>query len=222
VMFLRALTLARLGRLEEAERWIERITPDTVDAMWRRAWLPAALTDLRLRQGRLADARRELAAVTAGSRGRRATRAWLQARVQYASGDTGSARAALEGELHELTTDGKLAIPHFAPPLTQAAQWRLAAGDASGADSLAALALRYAAIDSLALERSAHAGEASLVLARSRLALGDRTAAVAAARRSRSALGVGYGAGSSRAAEAGRLADSLAGLDNPTLANERR
>jgi hypothetical protein len=91
--------------------------------------------------------------------------------------------------------DGKPLLPPFAMAFVFAGEWRLAAGDVRGADSLARLGLRAAMVDSLAASRSAFAGEAYLLIARAQYALGDREAALDAERRADVALANGYGRG---------------------------
>jgi hypothetical protein len=94
-------------------------------------------------------------------------------------------------------------------PYVTAAEWRLAAGDARGADSLALLGRAAAAVDSLALQRSAYVGRAELVHARAQLALGDHAAAQQAAERAVVVLGHGYGPVSVHTARARALRDSI-------------
>ena len=100
-------------------------------------------------------------------RGQRATAAMLRARVRAAEGDSAGAAALLEREMATLLSDGQPGLTLFALPLVTAGEWRLARGDAAGADSLARLARSAAAIDSVALGRSALVGRAELLMARS-------------------------------------------------------
>ena len=102
----------------------------------------------------------------------------------------------------KLLSDGQPGLTLFALPLVVAGEWRLARGDAAGADSLARLARDAAAIDSLALGRSALAGRAELLQAR---ALGTH----APAARAVTALGTGYGTHNQWTQAARVLLDSL-------------
>jgi hypothetical protein len=97
----------------------------------------------------------------------------------------------------------------FALPFVTAGEWRLAGGDARGADSLARLARTAAAIDSLALERSALAGRAELLLARALRAEGQMSDARQASVRAVTALTNGYGPENVWTRSARLLVDSL-------------
>ena len=123
---------------------------------------------------------------------RRANAAWFSAWLRYAQGDRAGAAMSLEDSLRVLKGDDVKPKPALGMPYVTAAEWRLAAGDARAADSLALLGRSAAAIDSLALQRSAYAGRAELVHARARLALGDRAGAKAAADSAAVALAHGY------------------------------
>ena len=209
--FLYGQNKLRLGALDSAEAWLTRVLRDTTsDSGAMSVWLPVALAQLRLDQGRPADAREHVARLASGPRGRRATRAMLRARLRRAEGDTSGAAALLEGELATIYREPGVLLSQFAPPLVTAADWRLAAGDARGADSLARLARTAAATDSLALSRSAHVGRAELLLARALRARGDLPAARDAARRAGVALANGYGSANAWTNAARALADSLA------------
>lgn len=81
-------------------------------------------------------------------------------------------------------------------PFVTAAEWRLEAGDARGADSLAQLGRTAGAIDSIALERSGYVGRAELVRARALVRLGQTQEARRAAERALVALTNGFGAAS--------------------------
>jgi hypothetical protein len=96
-------------------------------------------------------------------------------------------------------------------PFVTAAEWRLLAGDARRADSLALLARAAGAVDSLALERSAYVGRAELVRARAHATLGNRGEARAAADRALVALENGYGPQHAFARVGRALRDSLPG-----------
>ena len=108
-----------------------------------------------------------------------------------------------------LMNDGQQRLTLFAMPIITAGEWRLAAGDARGADSLARLGRTAAAIDSLALERSALAGRAELLLARALRAQGQVPAARLAVARAVRALSNGYGADNAWTRAARVLRDSL-------------
>jgi hypothetical protein len=197
----------RLGELDSAELWIGRAARDTTQRQITLVdYLPGALSQLRLDQGRVADAR---AAVARLGDDRRATPAMLRARLRHLEGDPAGAAAQLERELGLLLSDGKPRHPWFALPLALAAEWRLARGDAGGADSLARLARGAAAIDSSALVRSGLVGRAELLRARALRALGDLPGARRAAAGATVALGNGYGEGNPWTAAARLLADSL-------------
>ena len=200
----------RLGDIDSAGVWMERVMRDTTQgAAGIDDWLPAALTELRFEQGRLADAKRASVNLRPVPRGRGSATALLRARIRRASGDTAGASTLLEGQLRTLSTDGGPVLTHFAMPYVAAGEWRLQAGDARGADSLAQLALRAATADSLTATRSAFAGRADLVQSRAKLAEGDREGARAAVSRALVALTNGYGSDNRWTREARTLADSL-------------
>jgi hypothetical protein len=94
----------------------------------------------------------------------------------------------------------------FIASLAAAGEWRLSPGDARGADSLARSA---AAIDTVALERSALAGRAELLSARALVASNDVPNARGAAERAVKALANGYGPSNAWTRSARLLADSL-------------
>jgi hypothetical protein len=94
-------------------------------------------------------------------------------------------------------------------PYIFVAEWQLRSGNARAADSLALLGRAAAAVDSLALQRSAYAGRAELVRVRARLALGDRAGATEAADRALIALSNGYGSDNLRTRQARALLDSI-------------
>jgi len=184
----------RLGQLDSADLWLNRAMRDTTQgAGLMGPWLRIALTQLRLDQGRIAEAQRESLHLPTDTRGQRATTAMLRARVQRAMGDSAGASRSLEQALQVLATDGRPSLTYFAMPYVFAGAWRLAGGDARGADSLARLGLHVALIDSIAATRSAYAGEAYLLIAQTQLALGNRQAALDARRQAEVALANGYG-----------------------------
>jgi hypothetical protein len=174
------------------------------------AYLAATVTELRLEQSRLADARVAAAQLHAVRRGQRATTTMLRARLQRAEGDSRGASTLLEKELATVWNDGQQRLTLFALPLITAGEWRLASGDTRGADSLAVLARTAAAVDSLALVRSALAGRAELLRARALHAGGRVAEARQAADRAITALGNGYGPNHGWTRSARALADSLA------------
>ena len=173
-------------------------------------WLPATLVELRIEQGRLSEARQLAARLPLRTRGRRITGAWLRARIQRAAGDTAGASASLETAMRAFLAERKPTVTLMSLPLVSAAEWRLAAGDARGADSLARLARTVAARrDTLALTRSVFVGRAELVDARALRALGDTAGARRAAARAVVAFGNGYGSASPWTRGAHALLDTL-------------
>ncbi|HUQ82743.1 MAG TPA: serine/threonine-protein kinase, partial [Gemmatimonadaceae bacterium] len=209
--FLYGYGKLRLGDVDSADLWIGRALRDTTQgASVFASYLPLALTELRLEQGRLPDARKAAERLSVARRGQRATAAMLRARMRRAEGDARGAAEALEKEMATILGDGQPSLTLFALPLITAGEWRLARGDAHGADSLALLARRAAAIDSVALAQSALAGRAELLRARALHAQGDQPNAHAAALRASMALANGYGVGNKWTRTARALADSLA------------
>jgi serine/threonine-protein kinase len=210
--FIYGLGKLRLGASDSAEIWFDRALRDTtqaIDAM--AAWTPAAFAQLRLDQGRLADARTAIVKLPSGTPGRRTTAALLGARLRYQQGDTPGAIDELERALQTLRGDSPKPAPALALPFITAAEWRLSSGDARAATALAEMGRDAAAIDSLALSRSATAGRAELVRARALLALGDTATARAAARRAAVACRNGYGPQNQYTRSAAALLDSLPG-----------
>ena len=110
--------------------------------------------------------------------------------------------AAASGQEAEAKADDR-------PPDVVICDWRLADGDAQGADSIARLARAAAAIDSLALVRSALVGRAELLRARALRARGDTGNSREAAARAAVALAGGYGPRNSWTRAAQSLVDSL-------------
>jgi hypothetical protein len=118
----------------------------------------------------------------------------------------------VEGEPIDAYCDGqRLTVeqPLFALPLVTAGEWRLALGDARGADSLARMARSSAALDSLCRTGSGLVGRAELLLARALSARNETPAALEAARRASVALSHGYGSASRWPHDASALLDSL-------------
>jgi serine/threonine-protein kinase len=202
----------RLGAIDSADVWIGRAVRDTTQAANSiQIYLDAAVAELRLEQARVADARVAVGRLPDARRGQRAVAAMLRARLRRSEGDAAGAAALLERELGALLSDGQPGLTLFALPLVTAGEWRLARGDAGGADSLARLARSEAGIDSLALERSALAGRAELLLAQALRARGRGAEARAAAERAVRALANGCGAENGWTRAAGFLRDSLGG-----------
>ena len=209
--FIYARAKLRLGEIDSADVWLTRAMRDTTQGAGQfENYLASTLTELRLDQSRLAEARVVAAQLPAVRRGQRATAAMLRARLQRAEGDARGASAFLERELGTVWNDGQQRLTLFALPLVTAGEWRLAAGDARGADSLALLARTAAAVDSFALVRSALAGRAELLRAHALRAEGRAPDARQAAERAATALGNGYGPDHRWTRAARALADSLA------------
>jgi tetratricopeptide (TPR) repeat protein len=199
----------RLGAVDSADRWIRALRDTTQGAGTLAIYLAQALAQLRLDQGRLAEAKAAVDQLPARARGQRATSMMVRARFLDARGDAAGAAALLERELGALWSDGKPRLAMFALPLVTAGEWRLARGDARGADSMARMAREAAAIDSIALGRSALVGRAELLRARALRSLGDRATAKLAAERAIAALGNGYGPGNQWTLAGKAVRDSL-------------
>jgi eukaryotic-like serine/threonine-protein kinase len=211
IAFLYGYVKLRLGELDSADLWLGRAARDTTQHQRTLVdYLPGAVSQLRLDQGRVAEAREAIARLPDDRRSLRATAAMLRARLRRLEGDSAGASALLERELGVLLTDGHQALTWFALPLATAGEWRLARGDARGADSLARLARVVAAVDSIALTRSGLVGRAELLRARALRAQRDLPGARQAAARATIALGNGYGEGNALTRVARLLVDSLA------------
>jgi serine/threonine-protein kinase len=209
--FLHGRNMLWLGLTDSAEVWIGRALRDTTQgANTFQEYTAAALAELRLDQSRPDEARAAVGRLPDDRRSQRAVAALLRARLRRADGDPAGASALLEGELGALLADGGPLLTHFALPLVTAGEWRLVRGDLRGADSLARLARSAAAIDSVALERSALAGRAELLRARAIRAEGHRPDTRAAAERAGRALANGYGLDNGWVRAARLLVDSLA------------
>ena len=139
------------------------------------------------------EARASLARLPSGTLIRRVNRAWFTAWTRYAEGDKRGAIAMLEDSLRVIRGKADKPPPPLAVPFVVAAEWRLAAGDARAADSLALLGRAAGAIDSIAFRRSGYVGRAELIRARARHALGDIPSARDAADRAVVALSIGFG-----------------------------
>jgi len=208
--FLYGQNKLRLGELDSADLWIGRALRDTTqDAQALTNWLPPAVTQLRLEQGRLGEAQVAIARLPGGLRGRRATAAMLRARLLRAQGRAAPASELLERELAALYHESPKTQTLFTMPLVTAGEWRLAAGDARGADSLARMARSAATLDSLSATRSGLVGRGELLLARALGLQGQAPAAREAAQRAHVALSNGYGASSKWMRTARALLDSL-------------
>ena len=129
--------------------------------------------------------------------------------VRRAQGDAEGASRLLEQELAKLEGDTLPKLALFVLPLVTAGDWRLAGADPHGADSIARLARDAAAIDSLALTRSALVGRAELLRARALAANRELVEARRAAERAVAALDHGYGSENGWTRAARELVDSL-------------
>jgi hypothetical protein len=209
--FAVGLAALRSGELDTAQVWLTQAlaVDSSEDAGGLSAYLPPAITQLRLEQGRVAEARASLAQLPSGTLQRRVSRAWFTAWTRYAEGDTRGAITMLDDSLRVIRGERDTPPPQLAVPFIMAAEWRLAAGDARAADSLALIGRAAAAIDSLALKRSAYVGRAELVLARARNALGDVQGARGAADRAVVAMSFGNGPTARRTQAARGFRDSL-------------
>jgi len=210
LQFLFGLGKLRLGQPDSADVWIARAMRDTTEgAGGLSGYLPPAVTQLRLEQGKLVEARASLAGLPSGTFVRRVNRSWLTARIRHAEGDQRGAASMLEDSLRVLIGNAVKPPPSLAMPLVTVAEWRLASGDARGADSLARLARAAGAVDSAALGRSAYVGRAELVIAHALESLGTIAEARVAAGRAVAALAIGYGAAHPMTRQAGAFRDSL-------------
>ena len=205
----------RKGELDSAAARFERARRDTTEgAGGLISYLAPATTQLHLERGHPAEARESLGRLPSGTLIRRVNRAWFTAWTRYLEGDVRGATAMLEDSLRAVKGDASKPPPALAMPFVTAAEWRLAAGDARAADSLARLGRDAAAVDSIALDRSAYVGRADLVRARALAALGMMTDARRAAERAVTAMANGYGSRNARTLAAIALRDSLASRPN--------
>jgi serine/threonine-protein kinase len=210
IAFLYGQNKLRLGELDSADLWIGRALRDTTqDAAALANWLPPALTQLRLEQGRMEEAGAAAARLPGGLRGRRATAAMLRARLLWAQGRSAAASELLERELTALYRESPKTQTLFTLPLVTAGEWRLAAGDARGADSLARMARVAATLDSLSAFRSGLVGRSELLLAEALGSQQQAPAAREAAQRAQVALSRGYGPENPWTMRAQVLLDSL-------------
>jgi hypothetical protein len=207
---LAGLARLRMGELDSAAGLFARAQRDTTEGAGGLAgYLPPAMTQLHLERGRPAEARQSLALLPTGTFVRRANRAWFSAWTRYLEGDVGGATTMLEDSLKVMKGDRPKPPPSLAMPFITAAEWRLAAGDARAADSLAILGRDAASVDSVALDRSAYVGRAELVRARALVALGMAAEAQRAAERAAIAMANGYGPRNARTLRAIAFRDSL-------------
>ena len=213
---LAGLARLRMGELDSAAAWFARAQRDTTEGAGVFAsYLPPAMTQLHLERGRPAEARKSLALLPSGTLVRRANRGWFTSWTRYLEGDVRGAQEMLEDSLRELKGDGPRPPPALAMPFVTAAEWRFATGDVRTADSLARLGRDAAAVDALALERSAYAGRAEFVRARALAALGAIPEARRTAERAAVAMANGYGPRNARTLRAIAFRDSLASAHPP-------
>jgi hypothetical protein len=237
--FVHGLTLLRLGQLDSADAWLSRMPahPNGALAGWlppaiallrldqgrlaaARAAVATMPEDSPTRRANLALYRarlRRLAGDTAGARAQLAHSVDSALKAVPAGGRVPAnlgpmlvtgAEWDLEASPKQAPTARRAGSGRGAAERSTAAGW-LGTGAAATADSLARLARTAAAVDSLALRRSAHVARAEMALARARLALGDPAGARAAAERARVASAVGNGPEHPRTAQALALLDSL-------------
>ena len=207
---LAGIASLRMGELDSASARFEHARRDTTEgAGGLISYLAPATTQLHLERGHAAEARESIGRLPSGTLIRRANRAWFTAWTRYLEGDVRGATSMLEDSLRAIRGDGPRPPPSLAMPYVTAAEWRLAAGDARTADSLALLGRAAAAVDSLALDRSAYVGRAELVRARALAALGMPAEAHRAAERAAVAMSNGNGPRNARTLNAIALRDSL-------------
>lgn len=193
--FLHGRNKLSLGDIDSADVWITRASQRPwPEGGTQATWTPSVAAQIGLAQQRLSDARTAASQLPSGRPGQRATAAFVRALLSRASGDTAAASQLLERELAAIYAESPATQSRFTIPLVTAGEWRLAAGDARGADSLARLGWAAAVTDSIAPARSALAGRATLLRAQAMQQFGDSVAAGAQARLALSALANGYGA----------------------------
>ncbi len=122
------------------------------------------------------------------------TREWLRQRLTYDTGDSVASVRRLTIAIDSLWPDASIPRAFFIFPLLTLGEWRLAAGDMQGADSLATRVRALAMVDSMAMTRSAIVGHADFLHARAQQAGGDQVGATRTAERAVIALSAGYGA----------------------------
>lgn len=206
------LTQLRLGLTDSANAWIEWTLRDTTGVMAGvPAWMPTALSTLRLDQHRPAEARAALQPYVVNAPIRQAYSAVINARIRWEEGDSSGARRMLEEGIQRLHGNGPKPPTFLSLSLVTAGEWRLLSHDYALADSLGREAIAAAAIDSLAFTRSAYVGRAELIRARALSKMGKADEAAQAARRSVVAMGNGYGPNNRWTKEATSFRDSLSG-----------
>jgi hypothetical protein len=208
--FLAGLTKLRLGDIDSADLWFTRALRDTTEGAGAlSSYFPPALTQLYLEQGKIAEARAAFRTLPTGTLIRRTNASWFGAWLRYGEGDRAGAMRSLEDSLRVLAAGAAQPPPALAMPYITAAEWRLAAGNARAADSLALLGRAAAAVDSVAVQRSGYVGRAEFVRARALAGLGDRAGAQAAAERALIALASGYGPANQHTQRARLFRDSV-------------
>jgi eukaryotic-like serine/threonine-protein kinase len=208
--FLHGMNKQRLGAMDSADVWLARATHQPSPEGGTQAnWLPSVLAQVRIAQGRVKEARAAAASMPGGRPGRRATAAVVTAMIERAAGNAAGAAQLLERELAALYVEFPKTLSLYTIPLVTAGEWRLAGGDARGADSLAQLGWRAAVTDSLASTRSGLAGRADLLRGQALRTLGDSAGARNAAERALRSLTNGYGATNQWTTAARALRDSL-------------
>jgi tetratricopeptide (TPR) repeat protein len=206
------LTQLRLGMTDSANAWIEWVLRDTTGVMAGvPAWMPTALSTLRLDQHRPAEAKAALKPYVVNSPIRQAYSVLINSRIRWEEGDSNGARRMLEEGIRGLHGDGPRPATFLSLSLVTAGEWRLLSHDYVLADSLGREAIAAAAVDTLALTRSAYVGRGELIRARALSGLGKTDEAAAAARRSAVALGNGYGRDHRWTRQAEALLDSIDG-----------
>ena len=204
-------TYLLLEQYDSADAWTTAALRDTsqVAHVWQVRYVPPVMSRLRLEQHRTGDAAPWINRIPNDTRGAMLYRTWFKAVQKYELGDRGGGTLALEAAVRQFQGDGPRPRPDQAPLLVQAAEWRLAAHEDPVADSLARRAIDAAAVDSLALSRSAYVGQADYVLARVRVRRGDAAGARTEAASAVTALANGFGPTHRRTMEARALLDSL-------------
>ncbi|MEO8140166.1 MAG: serine/threonine-protein kinase [Gemmatimonadota bacterium] len=200
----------RLERLDSADFWIARAMRDTTEGAGGISyWIPPTLAQLRLDQHRPQEAGGFIARIPHASRAHEMLIDLYQARKHREERDSAGAPLLLENAIRKNSGTGPRLPPDLALPLIFAAQWRLEDRDPHGADSLARRAREAAAVDSLALTRSAFVGRAELILAEAMARENDSAGARTAAERAIVALSHGFSADHPRTLQAIALRDSL-------------
>lgn len=121
------------------------------------------------------------------------TREWMKVRLARHAGDSVVPVQRLAFAIDSLWPDSSIPRSFFIFPLLTLGDWRLAAGDMQGADSVASRVRTLSLVDSMASTRSALVGHAEFLHARVQFARGDGAGATQSARRAVIALTNGYG-----------------------------